>query len=69
MRMMRMMRMMRPTGWMGLVLAAAIAIGSATACSEEGPAEKAGKALDEVADDAEESADEAKKRLGDALDE
>ena len=61
------MRMMRTTGWIGLLLTAAIAIGSAMACGEEGPAEKAGKALDEMADDVEESADEAKERLGDAL--
>jgi hypothetical protein len=55
--------MMRKTGWIGLVLAAAIAMGTATACSEEGPAEKAGEALDEAAEDAKESADEAKKKL------
>jgi hypothetical protein len=61
--------MMGTMGWIGLVLAAAIAMGSATACSEEGPAEKAGKALDEAAEDAKESADETKKKLEDALEE
>jgi len=61
------MRMTRTMGRIGLVLAAAIAMGTATACSEEGPAEKAGQALDEAADDAKESADEAKKKLEGAL--
>ena len=46
--------------WMGLVLAAVIALGTATACSEEGPAQKAGKALDEAAEDAKEAVEEAK---------
>ena len=63
------MRMMRTMGWIGLVLAAAIAMGSATACSEDGPAEKAGKALDEAAEDAKDAADEAKKELEDAFEE
>jgi hypothetical protein len=53
--------------WIGLAIAAAIAMGTATACSEDGPAEKAGKALDEAADDAKDSADEAKKKLDDAF--
>jgi hypothetical protein len=53
--------------WIGLALAAAIAMGTATACSEEGPAEKAGETLDEAADEAKESADEAKKKLDDAF--
>ena len=61
------MRMTRTMGRIGLVLAAAIAMGTATACSEEGTAEKAGKALDEAADDAKESAEEAKKKLEGAL--
>jgi hypothetical protein len=60
---------MRKMRWIGLVLAAAIAMGTATACSEDGTAEKAGKALDEAADDAKESADEAKKKLEDAFEE
>ena len=63
------MRRMRTIGRIGLVLAAAIAMGTATACSEEGPGEKAGKALDEAADDAKESADEAKKKLEGAFEE
>jgi hypothetical protein len=54
-------------GRIGLLLAAAIAMGTATACSEEGPAEKAGKALDEAAADAGEAAEEAKKELEEAL--
>jgi hypothetical protein len=54
-------------GRIGLVLAAAIAMGTATACSEEGAGEKAGKALDEAAADTEEAADEAKKELEEAL--
>jgi hypothetical protein len=63
------MRMMRAMGWIGLVLAAAIAIGSATACREEGPAEKAGKALDKAAADAKATADEAKKKMEEAAEE
>ena len=58
---------MRTMGRIGLVLAAAIAMGTATACSEDGPGEKAGKALDEAAADTEEAADEAKKELEEAL--
>jgi hypothetical protein len=55
--------------WIGLLLAAAIAMGTATACSEDGPAEKAGEALDQAAEDAKESADEAKKKLEGAFEE
>lgn len=58
---------MRTMRWMGLVLAAAIAMGTATACSEEGPGEKAGKALDEAAEDARDKAEEAKEELEDAF--
>jgi len=61
------MRMTQTMRWIGLVAAATIAMGTATACSEDGPAEKAGKALDEAAEDAKESADEAKKKMEDAL--
>jgi len=63
------MRMTRTTGWIGLVLAAAIAMGTFSACREEGPAEKAGKAIDQAADDAKQSAEEAKKAMEDALEE
>jgi len=59
--------MMRNMRWIGLAIAAAIAMGTATACSEDDPAEKAGKALDEAAADAKDSADEAKKKLDDAF--
>jgi hypothetical protein len=59
--------MTQTMGRIGLLLAAAIAMGTATACSEEGPAEKAGKALDEAAADAGETAEEAKKELEEAL--
>ena len=61
------MRMTQTMRWIGLVAAAAIAMGTATACSEDGTAEKAGQALDEAAEDAKESADEAKKKMEDAL--
>jgi hypothetical protein len=44
---------------MGLVLAAAIAMGTATACSEDGAGEKAGAALDEAAEEAKEEVEEA----------
>jgi hypothetical protein len=55
------------TGWVGLLLAAAIAMGTLTACREEGPAEKAGKALDKAAADAQDAAEDAKKDLKEAL--
>jgi hypothetical protein len=60
---------MRRMRWTGLVLAAAIAMGTATACREEGPAEKAGKALDKAAEQTEQAADEAKDELEQALEE
>ncbi len=34
------------------------------ACGEEGPGERAGKALDEMADDAQDELEEAKKKAG-----
>jgi len=63
------MKVTRTMGWMGLVLAAAIGMGTLTACKQEGPAEKAGKALDQAADDAKESAEEAKKAVEGAFEE
>ena len=54
---------MRRMRWMGLVLAAAVAMGAATACSEEGPAEKAGKALDEAMEEVDEAEEELEKAL------
>jgi len=53
------MRTIRTMRWMGLVLAAAIAMGTATACREETPAERAGKALDEAAEEAKEELEDA----------
>jgi hypothetical protein len=44
---------------MGLVLAAAIAMGTATACREEGPAEQLGEAIDEAAEEAKEEVEDA----------
>ena len=63
------MKMTRTLGWIGLVLAAAIGMGTLNACKQEGPAEKAGKAFDKAADNAKESAEEAKKKVEGALEE
>jgi len=61
------MKMTRTMGWIGLVLAAAIGMSTLTACKQEGPAEKAGKALDQAADNMKQSAEEAKKEAEGAL--
>ena len=44
----------------------ALALG-ATACQEEGPAEKMGKAVDEAAADAADAAEDAKKKMEEAM--
>jgi hypothetical protein len=54
--------------WTGLTLTAIFALTIGTlGCKEEGPGEKMGKALDETAADAEDAAEDAKKKLGEAL--
>jgi len=53
---------MRSMRWFGLLIAAVMLLGT-VACKKEGPAEKAGKALDEAAAEAREAAEEAKKKL------
>ena len=59
---------MRLTQWTGLTLTAIFALAIGTlGCKEEGPGEKMGKAVDEAAADAEDAAEDAKKKLGEAL--
>jgi outer membrane lipoprotein-sorting protein len=48
---------------LGICVALVFSLTFATACQEEGGAEKAGKALDEALDDVKDEAEEAKKKL------
>lgn len=48
---------------LGISAVLVFSLAIATACREEGAAEKAGKAIDEAIEDVEDEAEEAKKKL------
>ena len=50
-----------------IFLFAGIGLAAGTGCSEPGPAEKAGNAIDEAIEDAEYEAEDAKKKKPEAL--